>query len=96
VEIVDNGAEAVARASEGNWALVLMDLHMPGMDGTETTRLIRERLEGRPLPIVALTASVRSEDRERCLAAGMDDFLTKPVRRDDLRACLAKWLPPAV
>jgi CheY-like chemotaxis protein len=95
VQIVDNGAEAVARAPQGDWALVLMDLHMPGMDGAEATRLIRERLNGRPLPIIALTASVRSEDRERCLAAGMDDFLTKPIRQDDLRACLAKWLPQA-
>ncbi len=95
VQIVDNGAEALARATQGGWGLVLMDLHMPGMDGTEATRLIRERLAGRPLPIVALTASVRSEDRERCLAAGMDDFLTKPVRYEDLHACFAKWLPPA-
>ncbi|MBI2512541.1 MAG: response regulator [Opitutae bacterium] len=94
-QIVDNGAEAVARATDGDWQLVLMDVHMPGMDGTEATRLIRERLAGRPLPIVALTASVRREDRERCVAAGMDDFLTKPVRQDDLRACFAKWLRPA-
>lgn len=95
VQIVDNGAEAVARIAEGGWDLVLMDQHMPGMDGTEATRLIRERHEGAALPIVALTASVRSEDRERCLAAGMNDFLTKPVRQDDLRACFAKWLRPA-
>jgi len=95
VQIVDNGAEAVARIAEGGWDLVLMDQHMPGMDGTEATRLIRERHEGAALPIVALTASVRREDRERCLAAGMNDFLTKPVRQDDLRACFAKWLRPA-
>jgi len=94
--LVDNGADAVARATEGGWALVLMDMQMPGMDGTEAARLIRERLEGKPLPIVALTANVRPEDRDACLAAGMNDFLTKPVRQDQLRACLGKWLSPAV
>ncbi len=94
--LVDNGADAVARAVEGGWALVLMDMQMPGMDGTEATRLIRERLEGKPLPIIALTANVRPEDRDACLAAGMNDFLTKPVRQDQLRACLARWLPPVV
>jgi signal transduction histidine kinase/CheY-like chemotaxis protein len=96
VHLVDNGAEAVARAAEGGWALVLMDMQMPGMDGMEAARLIRERLAGKPLPIIALTANVRSEDRDACLAAGMNDFLTKPVRQDRLRDCLAKWLTPVV
>ena len=94
--LVDNGAEAVARATQGGWALVLMDMQMPGMDGTIAARLIRERLDGQPLPIVALTANARAEDRDACLAAGMDDFLAKPVRFETLHACLAKWLAPAV
>jgi signal transduction histidine kinase len=92
VEIVDNGIEAVARATHGDWALMIMDMQMPGMDGLEATRRIRERLEGRPLTIVALTANARTEDRAACLAAGMDDFLAKPVRQEELRACLEKWL----
>lgn len=93
VEIVDNGADALARATHGEWALVLMDMQMPGMDGIEATRRIRDRLGRRRPPIVALTANARAEHREACLAAGMDDFLTKPVRQEELRACLRKWLP---
>jgi len=93
--LVDNGADVVARTTQGGWALVLMDMQMPGLDGTAAARLIREQLAGRPLPIIALTANARTEDREACLAAGMDDFLTKPLRLETLRACLAKWLTPA-
>ena len=65
---------------------------MPGLDGLETVRCIRRRLEGRRLPIIALTANVRAEDRRASQEAGMDDFLTKPVRQDELRACLERWL----
>ncbi|MBA4136532.1 MAG: hypothetical protein C0518_04370 [Opitutus sp.] len=92
VEVVDNGVEAVARALHGEWALMFMDMQMPGMDGIEATKRIRERLEGRPLTIVALTANARAEDRAACLAGGMDDFLSKPVRQEELRRCLEKWL----
>jgi two-component system, sensor histidine kinase len=60
----------------------------------ETTRRIRQRLAGRPLPIIALTANVRAEDRRACEAAGMDDFMSKPVRQAELRACLQRWLRP--
>ena len=94
VEVVDNGADAVTRALMGNWSLVLMDMQMPVMDGLEATRRIRERLGDRPLHIVALTANARQEDREECLAAGMDDFVAKPVRQEELRLCLEKWLIP--
>jgi len=71
-----------------------MDMQMPVMDGVEATRRIRERLGDRPLHIVALTANARQEDREACLAAGMDDFVAKPVRQEELRLCLEKWLIP--
>ncbi len=72
-----------------------MDCLLPGMDGFEATRAIRAGLNGRPLPIVALTANAQPEDRADCIAAGMNDFLPKPVRRADLYNCLKKWLPPA-
>ena len=83
--IVDNGVEAIDRAVHGSWAAVLIDLQMPGIDGFETTRLIREKLDGRPLTIIAVTANAGTENRAAAAAVGMDDFLTKPVRQDELR-----------
>ena len=90
--LAGTGEEAVELAVRGTWGVVLMDCQLPGIDGFEATRQIRARLQGRPLPIVALTASVTPEDRADCAAAGMDDFLGKPVRRAELHACLKKWL----
>ncbi|MBA3848614.1 MAG: hypothetical protein C0502_01290 [Opitutus sp.] len=90
--IVDNGVEAVARATGEEWSLMIMDMQMPGLDGTEAAKRIRQRLQGRCLPIVALTANARPEDRAACLASGMDDFLSKPIRQEELLACLGKWL----
>ena len=96
VTLVGSGVEGVDAALRETWTLVLMDVSMPGVDGYEATRRIRRRLEGRPLTIIALTANARAEDRAACLAAGMDDFLTKPVRQEVLWACLSKWIhPPA-
>ncbi len=91
-QIVDNGVEAIEQAVKRPWAAVLIDLQMPGLDGFETTRLIREKLGGRALPIIAVTANARTTDHQAAAAAGMDDFLTKPVRQDKLRACLEQWL----
>ena len=93
VEIVAEGETAVARVLSGeNWDVVLMDLQMPGIDGLEATRRIRRsKTDGRP-PVVALTANAMAEDREACLAAGMQGFLAKPVREAELRACLTTWL----
>ncbi len=90
--IVGDGNSAVEVATLEPWDAVLMDCQMPGMDGFAATRLIREKLAGRPLPIIALTANAMAGDREACLAAGMDDFVAKPVHKDELRACLSKWL----
>jgi len=91
-----NGADAVARWSEGGYDLVLMDCQMPEMDGYAATAEIRAReLPGRRTPIIALTAHAMPGDRERCIAAGMDDYLTKPFRQEQLAGLLARWLPEA-
>ena len=93
--IVADGATAVDVATREHWDAVLMDCQMPGMDGLEATRQIRERLKGRPLPIIALTANTMSGDREACVAAGMDDFVAKPIRQEELHACLDRWISVA-
>jgi len=91
--IVDNGAEAVQLLGEQHFDLVLMDCQMPEMDGYETTRRIRAQLHHR-VPVIAMTASTMADDRPRCLAAGMDDFLPKPFGRAALHDILCKWLRP--
>ncbi len=88
-ERVADGAAAVARAAEGGWDLVLMDCQMPVMDGLAATRALRA--EGCELPVIGVTANAMPEDRARCLAAGMDDHLTKPVRMAALEALLLQW-----
>ncbi|MCU7933105.1 MAG: response regulator [Candidatus Thiodiazotropha sp. (ex Codakia rugifera)] len=95
--VAQDGAVALQRLSETAFDLVLMDCQMPEIDGYEATRLWRER-ESRgnkqpPIPIVALTANALEGDRERCLAAGMDDYLSKPYSREVLREKLSLWLP---
>ena len=90
--IVADGLEAVQVATTAEWDAVLMDCQLPGIDGLEATRRIRARLAGRPLLIIALTANASTSDRTACLAAGMDDFLTKPVRREILANTLEKRL----
>ena len=96
VVVARDGREALERISEGGeFALVFMDCQMPVMDGYTATTLIREREasahDGRHLPIVACTAHAREGERERALAAGMDDFLAKPVRREQLVQAIARW-----
>jgi two-component system, sensor histidine kinase and response regulator len=84
--LATNGKEALALAETGEFDILLLDVHMPEMDGFQVVQAIRERepTVGGRLPVIALTARSRKEDRERCIAAGMDDFLTKPVRPADL------------
>jgi CheY-like chemotaxis protein len=88
--LVDNGLDAVTAACSESFDVVLMDLRMPKIDGLEATRRIRQKQQnGRPM-VVAVTAQAMSEDRERCLAAGMDDYLTKPLQIEDLEKVLAR------
>jgi signal transduction histidine kinase len=93
--VVSDGLTALTVLAQGHWDLVFMDCQLPDIDGFETTRRARAQLAGQPLPISALTANVRAEDRAACLAAGMDDFVPKPIRSDALREVLARWLHPA-
>lgn len=93
-DVVADGSEAVAATAATEYAAVLMDCHMPVMDGFEATKAIRARHDGRRrLPVIAMTAGALDEDRERCLAAGMDDYLTKPVDVDKLERVLSRWIP---
>jgi CheY-like chemotaxis protein len=89
-EFVENGQEAVAAAEGQEYDLILMDIQMPEMDGLEATRLIRERPYRQPV-VIALTANAMRGDREECLQAGMDDYISKPVRLDELMGLLEKW-----
>jgi signal transduction histidine kinase/DNA-binding response OmpR family regulator len=96
-DLVANGIEAIGALERAPYDLVLMDCHMPEMDGYEATARIRE-LKGlaRRTPIIAITASVMQEDRDRCEAAGMDDFMSKPVTHDDVQQMLERWIPDVV
>jgi CheY-like chemotaxis protein/HPt (histidine-containing phosphotransfer) domain-containing protein len=97
-DIASNGAQAVAQARArtqtptGGYDLIVMDVQMPVMDGVEATRHIR-RAPGRRPAIIALTANADADDREACLSAGMDDYLTKPVDPQGLQDALLRWLP---
>lgn len=97
VVLAENGQESLARLEALQIDLVLMDCEMPVLDGYETTRKIRQQeitdQNGRRMPIIALTAHATLEDRKKCLDAGMDDYLGKPFRRNNLAAKLHAWLP---
>jgi signal transduction histidine kinase/ActR/RegA family two-component response regulator len=93
VIVAAHGAEALDQLEYHEFDLVLMDCNMPVMDGYEASRQIRQSGRWPQLPIVALTANAMSEERERCRAAGMSDYLAKPFRREELAALLDQWIP---
>jgi two-component system sensor histidine kinase/response regulator len=88
--LVDNGAKAVDEARQKQYDIILMDMQMPDMDGVQATRFIRQNLESQPI-IIALTANTMVEDQEECFNAGMNDYICKPVRLEELTNKLEKW-----
>jgi two-component system sensor histidine kinase/response regulator len=93
VDIAMNGKEALALLDAEDYSMVFMDCQMPVMDGYDATRTIRatEKKQGTRIPIVAMTASAMQGDREKCLDVGMDDYITKPVKKEFLRTALERW-----
>ena len=92
-DLAINGEEALQLAQQNDYAAVLMDMQMPVMDGIAATQAIRQLPERQRLPILAMTANAFADDRQRCLDAGMNDHLAKPVNPDELYSCLLRWLP---
>jgi len=96
VEVVVDGFQAVAAAQATQFDLILMDVHMPVMDGLDATRRIRELPgEAGAVPIVAMTANAMASDRDACLAAGMNDFVSKPFDAEAFLTVVARWLEPS-
>jgi len=92
VKVVPNGEEATIAAAEEDFDVVLMDCQMPKLDGDGATKAIREREQGMGrTPVIAMTANAMKGDREKCIAAGMDDYISKPVRQDVLADALKRW-----
>lgn len=92
IDIAANGKEAVQMASSIDYDLVLMDCQMPELDGYAATREIRQVVTSRHLLIIAMTANAMEGDREKCLAAGMDDYVSKPMKLEVVRDVISRWL----
>ena len=92
VDTAQNGVEAISKVRTQRYAAILMDMQMPELNGLDATRKIREIDGYRDVPILAMTANAFAEDRARCLDAGMNDFIVKPVDPDQVFATLLKWL----
>ncbi|MBK6650658.1 MAG: response regulator [Betaproteobacteria bacterium] len=92
VDLAEDGLQAVERVKGKRYDLILMDMQMPRMDGLDATRQIRTLPNGSGVPVVAMTGNAFVEDRNRCYDAGMNDFLTKPVKPGDLFEVILKWI----
>jgi PAS domain S-box-containing protein len=92
VDVAEDGERAVSMMQGGRYDAILMDMQMPRMDGLEATRLIRQMPNGNTIPILAMTANAYAEDRARCQEAGMNDFISKPAKPDDVYFILRRWL----
>ena len=95
IDTADNGLQAVEKAKAKPYDLILMEMQMPKMDGVTATRLIRQIPGRQTVPIIAMTANAFSEDRARCMDAGMNDFLSKPVVPEKFYTTLLAWLRPS-
>jgi PAS domain S-box-containing protein len=93
VTLANNGREAVELANQSNYDCILMDMQMPELDGYEATQALRKDKKFKDLPIIAMTANAMQGDREKCLDAGMNDYVGKPINPKDLYMVLAKWIP---
>jgi len=96
VDVANNGNEAITALADDDYALVLMDCMMPELNGYEATAVIRDQssaVRNHAIPVIALTAKAFKEDRKICLAAGMSDYLSKPINVADLLDMLEKWVP---
>jgi PAS domain S-box-containing protein len=93
VDIATNGLDAVEMVRNKKYDLILMDVQMPGMDGLETTGMIRSMPDKTELPIIAMTANIFEEDRKACQEVGMNDFIAKPVEAQNMYSTIMKWLP---
>jgi CheY-like chemotaxis protein len=94
VTIACNGRQAIDLLEQREFDCVLMDCQMPVMDGYEATALLRQRPGLRELPIIAMTANTMAGDRDKAIAAGMNDYIAKPIDVDEMFATLARWVPP--
>ncbi|MBF0380776.1 MAG: response regulator [Magnetococcales bacterium] len=94
VDVAMNGQEAIERAINTDYDVVLMDIHMPEMDGYKATEIIRDYKSKDILPIIAMTADAMTEDKEKCLATGMNDHIAKPIEKNALFTSLIKWITP--
>ena len=95
IDLVSNGKQAFYKATHYPYHLILMDINMPDMDGFSTTQAIREWEQANALantPIIALTANALKDDREKCLAAGLNDYLAKPVKKEEMLKTVQHWL----
>ena len=92
VDLAEDGVQAVERFQQSSYDLILMDMQMPNMDGLSASRAIRALPNGRQIPIIATTANAFTEDKERCLAVGMNDFISKPIDPDHLIKSVVHWL----
>jgi two-component system sensor histidine kinase/response regulator len=94
VDVADDGIQALDALARASYDAVLMDVHMPRLDGYQATAEIRRReATGPRTPIIAMTAGANEGDRERCLEAGMDDYVSKPVDQESVAAALNRWVP---